>query len=362
LSKQDIDLDVIFMATNELGRHYFLEKGKWTFQYRFLRGIHPYWKRIAFHFNPGIVNHLIRTRPNWTIIGGGWHVPTSIIANLTSRALGIPSLFWTEGSLGFTDISRSGATKVIRELTLSTYNGFVIPGKSSMDYINDLFPTKQKKIIHLPNFVYIEDYSKKVQQNKLQRGNFRRKYNLGTNERIFLIPARLSPEKGLLEFLKIVRNVIPGHFKILLVGDGFLRNEIESYLNVNNLDTYVRLLGHRNLDELLELYAITDLVILPSLRETYSFASVEALWAGLPLMISKFVGALPEVMEDGLNGWEFDPNNAGQVESVLRQALGATSSDLERMGQASIMIAQQRFEPKNSCNLFINSLLQIFPN
>jgi glycosyltransferase involved in cell wall biosynthesis len=131
---------------------------------------------------------------------------------------------------------------------------------------------------------------------------------------------------------------------------------------VNNLDTYVRLLGHRNLDELLELYAITDLVILPSLRETYSFASVEALWAGLPLMISKFVGALPEVMEDGLNGWEFDPNNAGQVESVLRQALGATSSDLERMGQASIMIAQQRFEPKNSCNLFINSLLQIFPN
>lgn len=85
-----------------------------------------------------------------------------------------------------------------------------------------------------------------------------------------------------------------------------------------------------------------DAIVVPSLvAETYSIVMREGFACGLPAVASR-IGALPEVIEPGRNGWLFEPGDATELAELLqrfdrdRSLLVRASENIERDGLASV--------------------------
>lgn len=361
LQDRGIAFEAVFMAETEPGRHWSFRPGDWSFPSSVLRGIHPLWRNAPFHFNPGVFLYLLHRPPTWLLIGGGWTVPTAIAAAAMARLL-LPNttlLFWVEATLSYTRYSRSGWTHTLKRTALSAYDAFVVPGQCSVAYLQELFAGKAKPTIRLANFVDERPYVLQTEALSHDRDQGRAAWGL-KEEIVLLCPARLIPEKGILEFLSAVVDLPMNQFTILLAGDGPLRREIAALVAEKGMRN-VRILGHQDTQRLIELYALSDVLLLPSPREPYGFVAVEALWVGLPLLLSDKVGALPEVLEPDQNGWAFDPLDRHSITRAVESVLAMGRADLAKMGAKSRQIAEARFAPRPATQAFVNELLAAFP-
>ncbi|MGD9591748.1 MAG: glycosyltransferase family 4 protein, partial [Candidatus Berkiella sp.] len=118
----------------------------------------------------------------------------------------------------------------------------------------------------------------------------------------FLYVGRLAPEKNL-ELLISVFEQLP-HFSLTLVGQGPLEKSLQKRLPVN-----VKMLGHISNHELAHLYAAHDVLVLPSLREPWGLVVEEALYHGLPVIVSDKVGCANDLVLRQQVGTTFDSNN-----------------------------------------------------
>ncbi|MFZ4542748.1 MAG: N-acetyl-alpha-D-glucosaminyl L-malate synthase BshA [Saprospiraceae bacterium] len=103
--------------------------------------------------------------------------------------------------------------------------------------------------------------------------------------------------------------------KLLLVGDGPERHRCEELCRQLGLYSEVRFLGKQNAVE--ELLAVSDLFIMPSEKESFGLAALEAMACQLPV-ISSNTGGLPELNIHGVTGYTSD---VGNVEEMANYAI-----------------------------------------
>lgn len=88
--------------------------------------------------------------------------------------------------------------------------------------------------------------------------------------------------------------------KLLLVGDGPERHMAEELCRELGIDEETRFLGKQQ--DMEDIYAISDLFLLPSEYESFGLSALEAMAAGTPVIATN-VGGLPEIVLDGVNGY-----------------------------------------------------------
>ncbi len=122
---------------------------------------------------------------------------------------------------------------------------------------------------------------------------------LGLDGRFVLVTvARLHEEKGhrhLLDALPAILAVVP-ETVLLLVGAGAEEEALRAQARALGLEGAVRFLGHR--DDVPQVMAASDLMVLPSLAESFGFVLVEAMALGLPVVAAR-TGGIPEVVGEG---------------------------------------------------------------
>ena len=148
---------------------------------------------------------------------------------------------------------------------------------------------------------------------------------------VLVIAARLEPQKGhriLLQSLQTVRREFP-QVRLVCLGEGCLRNELESQVRDLGLEESVRFLGYQ--PNVVDWLALADLTVLPSFWEGLPLAAIESLAAGCPV-VATAVDGTPEVVINGKTGLTVPPDDpealAGAMSRLLREpGLG------ERMGE-----------------------------
>lgn len=143
---------------------------------------------------------------------------------------------------------------------------------------------------------------------------------------------RLHPQKGLSDLLVAIAQVRAqvSPIRLLLVGDGELRSELEAQARLLGLSDIVTFAGIRM--DVPEILAALYVFAFPSLWEGLPLAVLEAMAAGLPVVATR-VGGIPEVVEDGVTGLLVPP----RAPEALAEAIIALLQDRERagaMGQA----------------------------
>lgn len=114
----------------------------------------------------------------------------------------------------------------------------------------------------------------------------------------------------------------------------------------------VHLAGWRQADELPAYYALADCFILPSSEfECWGLVVNEAMASGLPVLVSRMVGAAEDLVHDGRNGYTFDPTDE---ERLARLMLRVSQDDATRqaMGRESQRIIQGHSLEVGAANLW----------
>ena len=138
------------------------------------------------------------------------------------------------------------------------------------------------------------------------------KDRLGIREKkIIGVVGRLRKEKGqaiLLESMKTVLQELPDTV-LVVVGDGPDRLDLEEMARTLGIDNHVKWLGQKSHDEVLRLYSIMDMVVVPSVFEGFGLTAAEAMAAGKPVVASD-VDGLSEIVQDGVSGLLVPPGDS----------------------------------------------------
>lgn len=102
--------------------------------------------------------------------------------------------------------------------------------------------------------------------------------------------------------------------KLLIVGDGDQRPALETFATEQGLKEAVIFTGLRH--DVPRLLGVMDVFALTSLSEGLPITVLEAMCASLPIVATK-VGALPELVEEGVTGFLVDPKDAAAVAGRL---------------------------------------------
>ena len=95
----------------------------------------------------------------------------------------------------------------------------------------------------------------------------------------------------------------------------------------------MRLLGHLAYDQLPIAYGLARVFVMPSKTEQWGLVVNEAMAAGLPVLVSHSAGCSQDLVEQGVNGYTFDPSDPNDLAQLLIRM--STSADLASMGRES---------------------------
>jgi len=84
-------------------------------------------------------------------------------------------------------------------------------------------------------------------------------------------------------------------------------------------------------EELPRIYSEAGLFVLPTLADTWGVVVNEALAAGLPVLGSMRAQAVTELVDDGKNGWTFEPGRPEEIYSAIDRAMNASCEQLDAM-------------------------------
>lgn len=132
--------------------------------------------------------------------------------------------------------------------------------------------------------------------------------------------ARLGPRKGhdvLLDALSQMGSKYTDNVKLLIVGDGEMRDKLEEKVDDLNL-SMVEFLGQR--DDVSDILSKTDIFVLPTLNDSLPISIIEAMHSGI-CVISTLSGGIPELVKHSKTGILVDAGDATKLARALRFAI-----------------------------------------
>jgi glycosyltransferase involved in cell wall biosynthesis len=145
---------------------------------------------------------------------------------------------------------------------------------------------------------------------------------------------RLSEQKGHLVLLEAAyRLATEGlNFKLVLVGDGPLRPQIEALIAEFKLQNRVEITGWANNDLVAHYIINSRAMVLASFAEGLPVVMMEALALGRPV-IGTYVAGIPELIEPEVCGWLVPPGSVEALTSAMRKVLELPNQKLQQMGE-----------------------------
>lgn len=192
-----------------------------------------------------------------------------------------------------------GVTAVSEDLKKDTYKHFNI--------------TREINVI--PNFIDLEKFQKQ------QKNHFKTAI-CPNGEKLLVHTSNFRGVKRVDDVIRIfhqINETVPS--KLLLVGDGPERGHIESLTRDLGIHDDVRFLG--KLEAVEEVLSVADLFIMPSEKESFGLAALEAMACEVPV-ISSNAGGIPELNINGVTGFT---SNIGDIKEMTQNALHILSED-----------------------------------
>ena len=358
LQTRGIDFHVEFLARSASHRQksWEADSASIPFPHSFSTDIGPNFRGTKWHFNPALIAKLATRKSDYLMIGGPWASISGGLATLFGRS--DRSIAWIEGT-SWHAVSSGAKSSALKRWLLKKFDYVAVPGLEGEKFAEGLFGDKVvacPPIANLPNIVDDQRFSV-PRDSKNIREQLRNRLNVNPDTKIAIWPARHIAEKGIPEFLSKLSPANLKNWKILIVGDGPRRGEVEHAIQQRELEEIVILHDFVMPNEMPELYQGSDLFLLPSIRDANPLSAVEALMCGLPILVSDRIGNYPEALHPGINGWGFDPYDSLEVEKSVSSAFNAPPDVLKSMGVESHKIALNVWKSETAVARFLDDVL-----
>lgn len=177
---------------------------------------------------------------------------------------------------------------------------------------------QKKEMIVIPNFIVLKEIgnAKPIDRKLLDVNN---------NDKLLVMVGSFSQQKDQLTILKALIE-LPDDFKLILIGDGVLRNKIEEFIDENKLNSRVKLLGVRN-----DVYSILkscDYGIQSSHWEGFGIAALEYIACGL-ITLGSNVNGLNEIIP--VKNFLFEVGDFKQLASLLLKIKNDKENQIQKL-------------------------------
>jgi glycosyltransferase involved in cell wall biosynthesis len=267
----------------------------------------------------------------------GHNYAANLIALTAAKSAGLPVLMRGETHLG---LPCGRVKSVLRRPAMGRLyrlcDRVLAIGSANAAFYRAMGVPKDK-IFLVPYSVDNERFVRSATLDGRQRLEIRERFRLPADRPVVLYAAKLTPRKrpgDLLEAVRRLQSTTDRPFTVLMVGSGELERQLRTFCAEYALDSVV-FTGFVNQSELPALYGASDVFVLPSEHEPWGLAVNEAMCAGLPVVVSREVGCVADLVEDGVNGYTPTVGDVEGLAGALQRLI--ENEDLRRQqGQRSL--------------------------
>jgi glycosyltransferase involved in cell wall biosynthesis len=292
----------------------------------------------------------------------GWYDRCSLAALRWCGAHGVPAVVMSETTAW--DVERKWLKEFLKRRVVKMCAAGLVGGRAHAEYLEKL-GIERTKIFFGYDVVDNDYFAAKAEEVRSQSSVVRSQLRLP--ERYFLASARFIEKKNLRRLIEAYaryRTLCEDHrlqtidhlssvvrcplsssppsapWSLVLLGDGPLRSSILNLRSSLGLDACVHLPGFKQYGELPVYYGLASAFIHASTTEPWGLVVNEAMASGLPVLVSDRCGCAADLVQEGVNGFTFDPYNIEALAQLMLK-ISAFNFPLSDFGDASRQIISE---------------------
>lgn len=292
------------------------------------------WRSVsAWKLCAAVWSQLSRQDPSTVLVPGYYNAP-ALTAALWAKVHRKLAVLMTESTaddhhrVWWKESLKSAAIRVLFDWAISG-------GKAHQRYLRRL-KFDPRRIARFYDNVDNNFYREGVRACRMRS----RSEDFGLPTNYFLYVGRLAEEKniGLLLEAYLAYRRQGGTWSLVLVGDGPLKRNLLQVAEESGFSADIYFEGLKSSKDLLPYYAFSRCFVLPSKIEPWGLVVNEAMASGLPVVVSKTCGCAEDLVQEGENGYRFDPRNASELSNRLSSVEALGLNELKSLGGRSLEI------------------------
>jgi glycosyltransferase involved in cell wall biosynthesis len=344
---EELDMHVYYFSDASIRGNYdvgFGQKVKWDtpllegYEYSFLKnlsGRKSLSNRFFDVFNPSVISTLFRSRSKIVIVNG-WSYSSTLMVIFFSAIFRKKVWLRAENPLNQELRKSSKVLKIkkvfLRYLLFPFVHRFLYIGSQSKEFFT-YYGVKPEKLVYTPYAV--DNYFFQQEAKKLSDKEWvKKELGVDPGKKVILYSGKYIEKKRPLDLVKAFAQLHRTDSTLVMMGEGELRKEMESYITANNVQDVV-LSGFINQSEIVKYYAASDVFVMCSgMGETWGLSVNEAMNFSLPVIVSSTCGSAHDLVQQGVNGFVYDEGDIDELSKRLNELL---SDELLRIscGKAS---------------------------
>lgn len=312
------------------------------YQYRFLKNYSPIplKSNLFSRINFGVIR-IIFNRPDIVLIHG-YNIFSNWLVLIFCRLLTVPVIFKGEATLSAIEFANTySIKKKLKKLIVKFFtdhsSAVLYSCTGNKEYFQH-YGVSEKKLFPLSCAVD-NDYFQN-QKNILIKQKMIIKKEIGILEDEFVVCflAQLSNRKRPMDLLKTIKELANKYIKLLIIGDGKIKKELEEYALKNNLNA--EFVGFKNQSEISRYLIISDLYVIISEQDNSPKSLNEVMNFSLPVICTNVIGTAKDLVKDGVNGFLIE---VGDIEKLKEKILFIKNNPIiaKEMGEKSLEIVSK---------------------
>jgi glycosyltransferase involved in cell wall biosynthesis len=288
------------------------------------------------------------TRP--AVIHAHWFIPQGIVAVLVGRLLGIPVVVTAHGG----DITglRGWPWSVVRKVVAARSRAITVVSSDLQRRLDGVTSGGGRPPLVMPMGV----------DTKRFRADPRSRL---PSEKTVLFVGRLAEKKGLEYLVRAFPEVLSRHpdARLIVVGDGPLRGELEALARELRLEERVQMVGGKPPSELPRFYSACRIFVGPSVvarsgdTEAFGLVFAEAMAAGRPVVATS-VGGVADIVIHGRTGLLVEPESPAALARAINELLDSQAA-AEKMGEVARRWVRRKFDWRNVAAGYASLLTEV---
>lgn len=272
--------------------------------------------------NPGLVACLRRNRPDALWVNGHMYF-SYLLGIIVAKVLCIPVFMRCETHLL---LRRSRLKGFVRRPLMGLFYRHLCDRCLAIGTRNRAFYAAHgvgpDRLFDVPYAVDNAFFARETAPFKACVADTRAGLGLPVDKPLILYASKLIPRKRPHDLLAAFHTLRERGIEaaLLFVGSGELEPGLREVAGRRGIgDVYFA--GFRNQSELPRYYAVADIFVLPSEDEPWGLVINEVMCAGVPVVASEEIGAVPDLVRDGINGLTFRVGDVGQLARCLNRLI-----------------------------------------
>jgi len=236
--------------------------------------------------------------------------------------------------------------KLLASILLPNYEKIISPSRSSLKWLDENLGINARRRVVIDNWVNWRNI-------RIGPGRGRK-----TDGLRIIVASRIDFKQKdfgtLVSAIQIVRTKISGVILVDVYGGGPDESRLRELVRMNSLDDVIHVKGH--VCGIYNIYGCYDLSILPTNWEGFGLSIAESMAAEVPV-ISAAVEGVVDIVDDGVNGFLYTPNDPTSLAACILKYDRLPSNERRRMAENGRGTVLARFDPDRQLALFCEEVV-----